>query len=231
MMNKMGYTSFDDVLKKGNVAINVDTFKEMAEHEGALVLDVRSKEDFTAGHIPGSIFIGIDGGFAPWVGALIPDLDQPIILVAPQGREEETVTRLSRVGYDNTLGYLEGGFEAWKNSGKETDHIESITAEELAKIYDADNKNIVDIRKEGEYLSEHVDGAKFMPLDYINDNFKEWNGEETQYVHCASGYRSLIFASIMKSRGHHNIVDVAGGFKAIKETDISVTDYVCPSTL
>lgn len=232
MMNKSGYDSIDEVMQKGTVALDVDTFEAMANHEGAMVLDTRSKTDFVTEHIPNSIFIGIDGSFAPWVGALIVDLKQPIVFVADAGREEEVVTRLSRVGYDNTLGFLEGGLEAWKSAGKETDSIESVTAEELAqKIENKEHLTVMDVRKPGEYASEHVDGAMSFPLDYINDNMEEADKKEKYYIHCASGYRSVIASSILKSRGFHNIADVAGGFKAIQETNISKTDYVCPSTL
>ncbi|RJE73086.1 rhodanese-like domain-containing protein [Reichenbachiella sp. MSK19-1] len=231
MMNKSGYDSIDEVMAKGNVALDVDVFEAMANHEGALVLDTRSKTDFVASHIPNAIFIGIDGSFAPWVGALITDLKQPIVLVADEGREEEVLTRLSRVGYDNTLGYLKGGMTAWKQAGKDTDSIESVTAEELGQRMASESMTVMDVRKPGEYSSEHVDGALFFPLDFINDNMDGLDKSEKYYIHCASGYRSVIASSILKSRGFHNIADVAGGFKAIQETGIKKSDYVCPSTL
>ena len=231
-MNKSADTSgLDKILEKGNVGLDVETFEAMANHEGALVLDTRHQEEFAKEHIPNSIFIGIDGSFAPWVGALIPDLQQPIVFITEEGREEEIVTRLSRVGYDNTLGYLKGGLKAWKAAGKETDSVKSIPATEFASELKSGDLTVLDVRKPTEFQSEHVENAQNFPLDYINDNFDELDKEQTYHVHCAGGYRSMIAASIMKSRGIHNLVDIAGGFKAISETDIPKTDYVCPSTL
>ena len=229
-MNKSGAKDLEEVMRKGNVALDVETFEAMANHEGALVLDTRKPQQFAQEHIPNSIFIGIDGGFAPWVGALIPDLQQPIIFIADEGRSEEIVTRLSRVGYDNTLGYLEGGLEAWKAAGKETDRVVSIPATEFAERMKNNELTILDVRKPGEYEAEHVDGAKTFPLDYISDNMDKIDEDTEYHIHCAGGYRSMIAASILKSRGFHNIVDVAGGFKAIAETDIPRTDFVCPNT-
>lgn len=230
-MNKTGYDSFEQVMSKGSVPLDVDMFDAMAEHEGALVLDTRHQDKFVQAHIPGSIFIGVDGSFAPWVGALITDLDQPIIFIADEGREEEVVMRLSRVGYDNSLGYLKGGVEAWKAAGKEVDSLESITADEFAQRMKAGDLHVVDVRKPGEFQSEHVEDAESKPLDYINQQMDQWNDDDTKYVHCAGGYRSVIAASILKSRGIHDIVDIKGGYGAIKNTDIKVTDYVCPSEL
>ena len=229
-MNKTGYDSIDTVLERGTVALDPDTFEAIANHEGALVLDTRSELDFVAGHIPNSIFIGIDGSFAPWVGAMIPDLEQAIIFIASEGREEEVVTRLSRVGYDNTLGYLEGGIAAWKNAGKEVDTIAQVNATTTAELA-AQGANILDVRKPSEFEAEHVKGARNLPLDFINENFTALDPNETWYVHCAGGYRSVIFQSILKARGYHNLIDVAGGFKALAETEIEKTAYVCPSTL
>jgi len=231
VMNKTGYDSFEQVMSKGSVPLDVDMFDAMAEHEGALVLDTRHQDKFVQAHIPGSIFIGVDGSFAPWVGALITDLDQPIIFIADEGREEEVVMRLSRVGYDNSLGYLKGGVEAWKAAGKEVDSLESITADEFAQRMKAGDLHVVDVRKPGEFQSEHVEDAESKPLDYINQQMDQWNDDDTKYVHCAGGYRSVIAASILKSRGIHDIVDIKGGYGAIKNTDIKVTDYVCPSEL
>jgi len=231
-MNKSADTSgLDKILEKGNVGLDVETFEAMANHEGALVLDTRHQNEFVKEHIPNSIFIGIDGSFAPWVGALIPDLQQPIVFIAEEGREEEIVTRLSRVGYDNTLGYLKGGISAWKAAGKETDSLKSIPASEFASELKSGNLTVLDVRKPTEFQSEHVENAQNFPLDYINDNFDELDKNQEYYVHCAGGYRSVIAASIMKSRGVHKLVDIAGGFKAISETDIPKTDYVCPTTL
>ena len=231
MLNITGYESFDNVITKSNKPLSPEAFEAAANETEAIILDVRHQSEFVKGHIPRSIFIGIDGGFAPWVGALIVDVSQPILLVAPEGREEEVVTRLSRVGFDNVIGYLDGSFQSWKNSGKEYDTITSISAEEFANRFE-DNKDVVfDVRKNGEFTAEHVDGAKSTPLDYINNYLQEFPDNKTFYVHCAGGYRSVIAASILKSRGIHNLIDVGGGYGAIKKTDIPVTDYVCPSTL
>jgi rhodanese-related sulfurtransferase len=230
MLNKTGVVGIDKVMAKGNVALDVDTFEAMANHEGALVLDTRKQEEFVKAHVPGSIFIGIDGTFAPWVGALIKDLNQPMVFIADQGREEEVVLRLSRVGYDNTLGFLDGGIEAWKKAGKEVDSMESISADEFAKRFQNGGIKVIDVRKPGEFSAEHVEDAISLPLDYINDQMDKVEDEE-YHIHCAGGYRSVIFASILKSRGFHKVVDIAGGYKAISETAIPRTDYVCPSTL
>lgn len=231
MMNKMGYDAFDSVLETGNVALNPSEFEAMANHESALVLDVRTESDFIKGHIPNSIFIGLNGQFAPWVGALITDLKQPIILVVPEGKSEEAVTRLSRVGYDNTLGYLEGGMEAWEKANKPVETLESVSAEVFANKAKNQDINILDVRNNGEYQSMHLEEAQHFPLDYINEKMNEVSKDKTYYVHCAGGYRSVIAASILKARGYTNMIDVAGGFGAIKNTDLPVTEFVCPSTL
>jgi hydroxyacylglutathione hydrolase len=230
-MNKEGYEDIDDVLARGTQLLSPDGFEVAANETGAIVLDVRHQDDFVKGHIPRSIFIGLDGTFAPWVGALIADVAQPILLVAPEGREEEAVTRLSRVGFDQTLGILNGGFNAWKAAGKEYDSITSVPAQALAKEYENSEVSIFDVRKPTEFLSEHVEGASNAPLDYLNDHLAEFPQDKPFYIHCAGGYRSVIAASILKSRGIHNLIDVAGGFKAIGETSLPKTDYVCPSTL
>ena len=230
-MNKEGYEDIDVVLERGSRALSPEEFEAAANETEAVILDVRHQNEFVKGFIPRSIFIGIDGGFAPWVGALIADVKQPILLVAPQGREEETITRLSRVGFDNTLGYLKGGFDSWKEEGREIDTIESIPAVEFKDRLETDSIPVFDVRKEGEYVSAHIQDANLTPLDSLNEHLAEFPSEETFYVHCAGGYRSVIAASILKSRGIHNLVDVAGGFGAIKKAGIPVTDYVCPSTL
>jgi len=227
-MNKMGYESLDKVMEKGLRPLSPDAFEAAANETEALVLDTRHQKTFIHGFVPQSIFIGIDGSFAMWVGALILDINQPILIIADPGREEEVVTRLSRVGYDNSIGFLEGGFDAWKSAGKDVDTLDQVTAEELKGIEGA---TIVDVRKQGEYLSEHVVDAVNVELDYFNDQMASVPQEGTFYVHCAGGYRSVIAASILKARGYHKMVDVAGGFKAIKEAGLNVTDYVCPSTL
>ena len=229
-MNKTGYDSLDTVMERGLVELDPDTFEAIANHEGALVLDTRHQSEFIKAHVPGSIFIGIDGSFAPWVGAMIPDLDQPIVFISADGREEEVVTRLSRVGYDNTLGFLKGGIAAWTAAGKETDSIQQASADEVAALASNGNINILDVRKPGEYEAEHIEGAASLPLDFVNERFKELDAESTRYVHCASGYRSVIFVSILKARGYHNLVDVAGGFKALSQTNLPRTAYVCPNT-
>ena len=231
MMNKMGYNAFDDILKTGNNPLTPEEFEALANHESALVLDVRPQSEFIKSHIPNSIFIGLNGQFAPWVGALITDIKQPILLVVPEGKSEEAVTRLSRVGYDNTLGYLEGGIDAWKASGKEIDSLESISAEEFEKRANSSELNVLDVRKDGEYKSMHLENAQHFALDYINNQMDQIDKDKTYYVHCAGGYRSVIAASILKARGYHNLVDIAGGFGAIKKTNLPTTDFVCPSTL
>ena len=230
-LNKEGYESIDKIIDKGTRAVSPDEFERIANETDALVLDVRHQFEFIKGFIPRSIFIGIDGGFAPWVGALIKDIKQPILLVTPVGREEETVTRLSRVGFDNTLGYLNGSFDAWKDAGKEMDILESISAKILETRIAAENAAVFDVRKPGEYLSEHIVDASSTPLDFLNDHISEFPKDRPFYVHCAGGYRSVIAASILKARGFHNVVDVAGGYGAIKNTKIEKTAYVCPTTL
>ena len=231
MLNKTGYDAFETVLETGNIALSPENFEAMANHEEALVLDVRPQSDFIKSHIPNSIFIGLNGGFAPWVGALITDIKQPILLVVPEGKSQEAVTRLSRVGYDNTLGYLEGGLEAWISEGKDIDTLESISAEELTNRVKNGNVNILDVRKDGEYSSMHLENAQHFALDFINEQMNEVSKDKRYHIHCAGGYRSVIAASILKARGFHNLVDVAGGFDAIKKTDLPMTDFVCPSTL
>jgi hydroxyacylglutathione hydrolase len=234
-LNKEGYANVEDIISEAK-AFDAKTFELVANETEALILDVRHQDDFAKGHIPKSIFIGIDGQFAPWVGALILDVKQPILLVTPVGREEETIMRLARVGYDNTVGYLDGGFESWKNAGLEFDTVTSVSAEKLEEILNQvpnDNTKIpvFDVRKPGEYTAEHILDVPSTPLDFINDHLSEFPKEETFYVHCAGGYRSMIAASILKSRGYHNVIDVLGGFSAIKKTEIKTTNYVCPSTL
>jgi len=232
MMNISGYDSIDEVMKRGQHALSPKAFETAANETGALLLDTRAPQVFAKGFVPNSINIGIDGSFAPWVGAMIPDVKQQILLITEVGREEEVITRLARVGYDFTIGYLEGGFEAWQKAGMEVDHIESISAAELSDRASQGEVNILDVRKSSEYRSEHVEAAVNAPLDYINDSMLLVDKNKKYYVHCAGGYRSMIFASILKARGYDNLVDVDGGFKAIKDSGkFKVTDYVCPSTL
>jgi glyoxylase-like metal-dependent hydrolase (beta-lactamase superfamily II)/rhodanese-related sulfurtransferase len=231
VMNKMGYDSISEVLERGQVALDIDEFEAYAD-QGALIIDTRSKEDFPKGFIPGSIFIGIDDNFAPWLGALVVDLKQPILLVADEDRVEEIVTRMSRVGYDNALGYLKGGFEVWKDAGKPIDKVDELSAEKFADLYkQEDDLSILDVRKKSEFDSEHVIGAQNFPLDFINKHMDELDHKTKYYIHCAGGYRSMITSSILKARGFENLINVQGGFNAIKQTNVPVTEYVEPSTI
>ncbi|MCA0382760.1 MAG: MBL fold metallo-hydrolase [Bacteroidetes bacterium] len=232
MMNIQGYDSIDAVLERGQHALSPAAFEAAANETGALLLDTRDQQVFAKGFVPNSINIGIDGNFAPWVGAMIPDIKQEILLITDKGREEEVITRLARVGYDFTIGYLEGGFEAWKAAGKECDQIKDITAEELAAIVAEGPVNILDVRKASEYQSEHIIGAENAPLDYINDSMLMVDKNKTYYLHCAGGYRSMIFASILRARGYDNLINVESGLEAIKATGkFEFSAYVCPSTL
>jgi len=229
MMNIKGYDSLDNIMEKGNKPLSPKEFETVANQTEALVLDVRNENDFVKEHIPGSIFIGLHGGFAPWVGALIKDVKQPILLIIPNEKEEETITRLSCVGFDNTLGYLKGGIEAWKNAGFETDNIQSVTPNDFALHYN--DAIVIDARKPSEFEAERVEKGINIPLDYINEHLAEVPKEDTFYVHCAGGYRSVIWASIMKSRGYHNMINVEKGMAGIRETEVPLTKFVCPSTL
>lgn len=225
VMNKMGYESIDTVMDRGNTPLTPREFVAVAEAENALILDTRHEDQFVKGFIPGSIFIGLDGQFASWVGTLIPDLKQPMLLVTEAGREEEAITRLARVGYDYTLGYLKGGFEAWKAEGRDVDSIESVNEAEFAERFKT--LPVLDVRRKSEFDSEHVDGAQNMALDFINRNMSEIDPEKTYLVHCAGGYRSVIAISILKSRGYEHFINVAGGFKAIKDSGLTpVTQFV-----
>ncbi|MFQ3296246.1 MAG: hydroxyacylglutathione hydrolase [Polaribacter sp.] len=229
-LNKEGYISTEDVIKNSAKPLSVKDFECVANETDAVILDVRHESEFIKGFIPQAIFIGLDGGFAPWVGALIKDITQPILLVTPEGREADTITRLSRVGFDNVLGYLEGSFTAWKKSGKEMDTLESISAAILEEKM-KDKTPVFDVRKPGEYASEHIKLAESTPLDFLNNHIAEFPKKGAFYVHCAGGYRSVIAVSILKARGFHNVVNVAGGYDAIMNTAIERTASVCPSTL
>jgi glyoxylase-like metal-dependent hydrolase (beta-lactamase superfamily II)/rhodanese-related sulfurtransferase len=232
MMNKQGYESFDTVMQRGQKGLSPEIFETIATETQALIIDTRAAQVFTKAFIPNSINIGIDGQFAPWVGALIPDVKQEILLITDAGREEEVITRLARVGFDHCIGFLEGGFDAWLQAGKETNSITSVSADEMAAAMQNNSINILDVRKKSEYDSEHIIKAINAPLDYINDSMMRVDKNKTYYVHCAGGYRSMIFASILKARGYDNLIEVKGGFKAIKDSGkFSITDYVCPSTL
>ncbi len=228
-MNKKGYESFETVLNNGMRALTADEFEARAENTEALILDTRTNTEFYKGFIPQSVSIGLDGDFAPWVGALIVDVKQPLLLVTDLGKEEETVTRLSRVGFDNVLGHLKGGFAAWLAAGKEADVIDRITAEQFAGEVEIGKDKILDIRKETEYAAEHVEEAYNRPLANINDWIKDITPDEHFYVHCAGGYRSIIAASILQARGYRNFTEIEGGFKAISNTTIPRTDFVCQS--
>ncbi|MBK8922664.1 MAG: MBL fold metallo-hydrolase [Saprospirales bacterium] len=232
-LNKHGYDSIDEVVKRGTQALSPRAFEAAANETGALILDTRDPQAFAAGFVPNAINIGIDGQFAPWVGALIPDVKQELLIITDPGREEEVVTRLARVGYDYCMGYLGGGIDAWKAAGMETDSIESITPDELVQRLAANPQTpVFDVRKKSEFDSEHLEVAENAPLDFVNDSMLQMPKEETTYIHCAGGYRSMIFASILRARGYHNLVDVQGGFKALKEAGkLKLTEYVCPSTL
>lgn len=228
-MNKKGYASFDAVLNQGMNGLGADEFEAMAEASGALVLDTRGNADFAKAFIPQSINIGLQGDFAPWVGALIADVKQPLLLVTDPGSEEEAITRLSRVGFDNVLGHLKGGFDTWKNAGKETDKVNRIKAEQFAAEVKTGESRIIDVRKESEYAAEHIEDAYSKPLAYINDWMGKINPQEHFYLHCAGGYRSMIAASMLQARGYRNFTEVEGGFNAIAKTKVPRTDFICQS--
>jgi hydroxyacylglutathione hydrolase len=230
-MNKKGYESIDTILQRGKHALSPAAFEAAADETAAIILDTRDPKNFAKGHIPGSINIGINGAFAPWVGALIPDIQQKILLVTEPGREEETITRLARVGYDQCIGHLEGGYESWISAGKEIGYIPCVSAEELAKSTIKPH-HIVDVRKLNEYNSQHIEGSLNLPLDDINNQQYHLGKKDTYYVHCAAGYRSMIFISILKARGYNNLVNVDGGMDAIKKCALfKLTDYVCPTSM
>lgn len=230
-MNKKGYESFDTVLNNGMRALSADEFEVAAENTSALILDTRDNEVFYKGYIPQSVSIGLNGDFAPWVGALIADVKQPLLLVTDPGKEEESVTRLSRVGFDNVLGHLKGGFSAWLESGKEADVVDRITADQFAAEVEIGKDKILDIRKESEYAAEHIEEAYNRPLANINEWIKDIDPKEHFFMHCAGGYRSMIAASILQSRGYRNFTEIAGGFKAISATQLPRTDFVCQSKM
>lgn len=233
LMNIKGYENLDEVMERSSQALSPEAFEAAANETEALIIDVRDAQVFAKGFVPNAINIGLDGQFATWVGTLITDLKQPILLVADEDKENETITRLARVGYDNCIGYLKGGFDNWKKSGKEIDSVESISANEFATLFLANPAlNVLDVRKKSEYDSEHVLRVENFPLDFLNDSMSQIQPNKTYYVHCAGGYRSMIAISILKSRGFHNLVDVAGGFTAIKLNEkLPITEYVCPTTL
>ncbi|HPH82251.1 MAG TPA: MBL fold metallo-hydrolase [Flavobacteriales bacterium] len=231
-MNKNGYDSIDTVLERGTRALSPAAFEAVANETNAIILDTRDAQTFAKAFIPNSINIGIDGGFAPWVGALIPDIKQNILLVTEPGREEEVITRLARVGYDFTIGFINSGIQSWINDGRECDSIKSVSVEEMSNELASGNYEVLDVRKQSEYLSEHMLQAENAPLDYINESMMKIDKSKKYFVHCAAGYRSMIFTSILKARGYDNLIDVKGGFKAIKESGkVEISEYVCPTTL
>ncbi|GAB4026339.1 MBL fold metallo-hydrolase [Spirosoma gilvum] len=233
VLNKMGYERVDDVIQQGTQVLSPAAFEAAANEVGALMLDVRTAQEFAKGFIPNSINIGLEGQFAGWVGTLVPDLKQPILLITPEWKAEEAVLRLARVGYDNCLGYLQGGFTAWQSEGCEVDTVTSISAETFAERYEQNpDLPVLDVRRKSEFDSEHIVGAENLPLDYLNDNMALIDRSKTYFVHCAGGYRSMVAISILKARGFTNLIDVAGGFAAIKKAGrLPLTDYVCPTTL
>lgn len=232
LMNITGYENFDSVLQKGTKALTVKEFETIANETNAVIIDTRHATDFEKAFIPKSINIGIDGNFATWVGTLIPDVKQEILIVADKGREIEVITRLARVGYDNALGYLAGGFKTWIDLGKEVDSVTSIDEKELFQQMSTGTTNILDVRKESEFGSEHLVKAVSAPLDFINESMTKIDSNKTYYVHCAAGYRSMIFISILQSRGYRNLININGGFRSLKESGkFKMTDYVCPKTL
>lgn len=233
LMNINGYDAIDDVMARGKKALSVTEFEVVANETHALIIDTRAAQKFAKAFIPNSINIGINGSFAVWVGTLVPDIKQEILLITEPGREDEVITRLARVGYDNAIGYLDGGIDAWINAGKETESIPTVSVAEFAAAEVANpDINILDVRKKSEYDSEHIVNAINAPLDYINNSMTAVDKNKTYYVHCAGGYRSMVFASILKARGYNNLIDVDGGFASIKSSGkFKVTDYVCPSTM
>jgi len=230
LMNIQGYEELDTVIERASRPLSPDAFEFVANDTNALMLDTRDAEEFAKGFVPNSINIGLEGNFAMWVGEMIKDIKQEILLITDEGKEEEAMIRLSRVGYDNTIGYLEGGFEAWKKAGKEVDRVKRLSPEEFAQKFN-EKPIVIDVRKKSEYDSEHVVDALNIPLNQINEHLSQFPKDKPFMVHCAGGYRSMIAASILKQRGWDNFVDIRGGFKEIAETDVPKTDYVCPSTL
>jgi len=226
-MNKEGYSSIDTVLFHGLRPLDTKEFELLANETNAVVLDTRDAQIFAKGFIPNSINIGIDGNFAPWVGALIPSVDHPLLVVTAVGREEEVVTRLARVGFDNVLGFLSGGYESWTKNGRENDAIQSVSALEIERLASKQELTVVDVRRTGEYEAEHLTISNNIPLEMLNDHLSEIARNEPVYVHCATGYRSMIACSILKSRGWNNVIDITGGFKALSQTSIAKTDYSC----
>jgi len=228
LMNQSNNSSIDDILNKGTLPLNIEDFQKLMDQNDVLLIDCRAKTEFVMEHIPGSLFFGLDGSFAPWIGTLIKDLDQKIILICPEGKENEAVTRLARTGYDHSLGYLKGGIKTWKSKGLKTSSITSIDPQKLESEFE--NISLIDVRKPNEYNTESVKGAINLPLDFIYNNIQNYNSNNKYYIHCQSGYRSVIASSILKANGINNVIDIAGGFKLIKEsTGLELSDFNCPS--
>lgn len=231
-MNKQGYESIDTVIQRGYKALSANAFEAAADETEAIIIDTRNSVEFGKGFIPNSINIGIDGSFAVWVGALIKNVSQPILLVTEEGREIEVVTRLARVGFDHAIGYLKGGFEAWKQARKEYDHIDSIDANQLGVIYEEEYPElIIDVRKKSEYDTEHILGVSNYPLDFIDDVNQVFDPSKTYYIHCAGGYRSMIYTSIMRARGYQNLINCSAGFKDLKASGkFHVSEFIQQNT-
>ena len=233
ILNQCGYSELDEVLENGNKPLSVSEFESLISDRNNLVLDVRTQKEFIENHIPGSLFIGLNGGFAPWVGALINNIKQSILLVVPEGKSKEAITRLARVGYDHTIGYLQGGMQAWVAAGKAIDQLTSISSIEFENHTKKEVLSILDVRKKAEYDTMHLklDGLQHLSLGQINLKLDKIDTQKTYYIHCAGGYRSVIAASILKANGFHNVIDIAGGFSAIKKTDLNLTKSTCSSML
>ena len=230
MMNKMGYESYDTVMERGMVGLDPEQFEAIVNGEGAIMLDTRTEEEFRDGHVPNSIFVGLHGSYAVWVGTLITDINQPMVVITDPGKEEEAITRLSRVGYDNVLGYLEGGFETWLKSGKEVAGVRQVSAEEYLVLAEKEDLETLDVRKRSEWEAQHVVDVENFPLDFVNKNMKDLDKDTDYYIHCQSGYRSMVASSIIKARGYE-VIDIAGGFEALENAGMATTEFVCPSTL
>ena len=232
LMNIQGYESIDDVIEGGVKALSVSTFETIVAENEATIIDTRTENQFVQGFVPNSIFIGLNGNFASWLGTVLQDVKKPIVFVADEGKEEEVAIRMARIGFDNNLGFLKGGVEAWKNAGKSVDTIKSVSIEEFVKSYDASKYEILDVRRTSEFDSQHVVGAINTPLDYFNEQIAKINHDKTYFVHCAGGYRSVIFISLAKGLGFNNLINVEGGFKAIENSGkFDMTEYVCPTTM
>lgn len=220
-INKEGYSPLDEVLFRSRKPLSIAEF-EQAKQNGIAVIDTRHENEFEQGFVPGSVFIGLHGRFAEWVGTLIR-IDEPVLLITETGKEEETILRMARVGYEHVIGYLDGGFEAWKNAGKTFDMVISIDAEEFRLDYLHDEITVVDVRKENEFEAGHITGAVNVVLQQFDEQLDKLEGlQRDTYVHCQGGYRSMIAASLLKRRGFHQIRNVSGGWQAISKTDIPV---------